>query len=188
MLSCKPAFPLSSFTFIKRLFSSSSLSTIKGVSSAYLRLLIILLAILIPACELFNPAFPVIYSAVLSDHALVVGHRFILLGLYRHLLAIFSIYMPWSTHGFIVGIIWHSPLLWGPSNFHMCLKLDSDQSSQCTLQYTQRWAFKQETSGTSLMVQWSRLFPMQGAWVWSLVREWGLSHAATKTQCSQINK
>ena len=43
MLSIKPTFPLSSFTFIKRLFSSS-LSAIKVV---YLRLLIFLLAILI---------------------------------------------------------------------------------------------------------------------------------------------
>ena len=37
MLSYKPTFSLSSFTFIKRLFSSSSLSAIKVVSSAYLR-------------------------------------------------------------------------------------------------------------------------------------------------------
>ena len=40
MLSFKPAFSLSSFTFIKRLLSSSSLSAIRVVSSAYLRLLI----------------------------------------------------------------------------------------------------------------------------------------------------
>ena len=38
MLSFKPTFSLSSFTFIKRLFSSSSLSAIRMVSSAYLRL------------------------------------------------------------------------------------------------------------------------------------------------------
>ena len=38
----KPTFSLSSFTFIKRLFSSSSLSDIRVVSSAYLRLLTIL--------------------------------------------------------------------------------------------------------------------------------------------------
>ena len=50
ILSFKPAFQLSSFTFIKRLFSSSSLSAIRVVSSAYLRLLIFLLAILITAC------------------------------------------------------------------------------------------------------------------------------------------
>ena len=50
MFSFKPAFSLSSFTFIKRLFSSSSLSAIRVVSSAYLRLLIFLPLILIPAC------------------------------------------------------------------------------------------------------------------------------------------
>ena len=42
MLSFKPTFSLSSYIFIKRLFSSSSLSAIKVVSSAYLRLLIFL--------------------------------------------------------------------------------------------------------------------------------------------------
>ena len=50
MLSFKPTFSLSSFTFIRRLFTSSSLSAISVVSSAYLRLLIFLPAILIPAC------------------------------------------------------------------------------------------------------------------------------------------
>ena len=63
MLSFKPAFSLSSFTFIKRLFRSYSLSAIRVVSSAYLRLLIFLLAILIPACESFRPAFLMMYSA-----------------------------------------------------------------------------------------------------------------------------
>ena len=42
MLSFKPTFSLCSFTFIKRLFSSSSLSAISVVSSAYLRLSIFL--------------------------------------------------------------------------------------------------------------------------------------------------
>ena len=42
MLSFKPTFSLSSFTFIKSLFSSSSLSAIRVESSAYLRLLIFL--------------------------------------------------------------------------------------------------------------------------------------------------
>ena len=50
MLSFKPSFLLSSFTYIKRLFSSSSLSAVRVVSSAYLRLLIFLPRILIPAC------------------------------------------------------------------------------------------------------------------------------------------
>ena len=48
MLSFKPTFSLYFFTFIKRLFSSSPLSAIRVVSSAYLRLLIFLPAILIP--------------------------------------------------------------------------------------------------------------------------------------------
>ena len=63
MLSFKPTFSLSSFTFIKRLFSSSSLSAIRVVSSAYLRLLIFLLAILLPACASFSPEFRMMYSA-----------------------------------------------------------------------------------------------------------------------------
>jgi len=54
---------VSSFTFIKRLFSSSSLSAIRVVSSAYLRLLIFLLEILIPACASSSPAFLMMYSA-----------------------------------------------------------------------------------------------------------------------------
>ena len=62
MLSFKSAFSLSSFTFIKKLFSSS-LSPIRVVSSAYLRLLVFLPAILIPACASSSPEFCVMYSA-----------------------------------------------------------------------------------------------------------------------------
>ena len=61
MLSFKPDFSLSSFTFIKRLFNSS-LSAIKLVSLAYLRLLIFLPAMLFPACASSSPAF-LMYSA-----------------------------------------------------------------------------------------------------------------------------
>ena len=63
MLSFRPAFSLSSFTFIKRLFSASTCSASRVVSSAYLRLLIFLLAVLIPACASSSLAFCVIYSA-----------------------------------------------------------------------------------------------------------------------------
>ena len=62
-LSLKTTFSLSSFTFIKRLFSSSSLSDKKVVASAYLRLLIFLPAILVPACASSSPAFLMMYSA-----------------------------------------------------------------------------------------------------------------------------
>ena len=64
ILSFKTALSLFSFTFIKRLFSSS-LSAIRVVvvSSAYLRLLIFLPAVLIPACASSSPAFHIMYSA-----------------------------------------------------------------------------------------------------------------------------
>ena len=63
MLSFKPTFSLFSFTFIMRFFSSSSLYAIRVVSSAYLRLLIFLPAILITACASSRPAFLMVYSA-----------------------------------------------------------------------------------------------------------------------------
>ena len=63
MLSFKSTFSLSSFTFIKRLFSSYLLSVISVGSSAYLRLLIFLLAILIPACASASLALHMMYSA-----------------------------------------------------------------------------------------------------------------------------
>ena len=56
MLSFKPTFSLSYFTFIKGFFSSSSLSV-------YLRLLIFLPAILIPVYASSSPAFLMMYSA-----------------------------------------------------------------------------------------------------------------------------
>ena len=62
-MSFKTTFSLSSFTFIKRLFSSSSFSAIRVVSSTYLRLLIFLLEILVPACASSSPAFLMMYSA-----------------------------------------------------------------------------------------------------------------------------
>ena len=62
ILRFKPAFLLSSFTFIKRLFSSSSISAISVVPSAYLRLLIFLWVILIIAWYSSNLVFHMIYS------------------------------------------------------------------------------------------------------------------------------
>ena len=59
----KPAFSPPCFTLIKRLFSSSSLSAIRVILSTYLRLLIFLPGILIPACASSSPAFRMMYSA-----------------------------------------------------------------------------------------------------------------------------
>ena len=63
MLSFKPTFSLSSFTFINRLLSFSSLSAIRVVSPAYLRLLIFLPAILFPAYASSSLVFCMMYSA-----------------------------------------------------------------------------------------------------------------------------
>ena len=63
MLSFKPAFSLCSFTFIKNLFSFSLLTAIRVVSSAFLKLLIFLPAISIPACASSNLTFHMMYSA-----------------------------------------------------------------------------------------------------------------------------
>ena len=63
MLSFQPTSSLFSFTFIKRFFSSYLLSAIRVVSSAYLRLLIFHLAMLISACASSSPAFLMMYSA-----------------------------------------------------------------------------------------------------------------------------
>ena len=63
IFSLKLALSLSSFTLIKRFFSSSSLSAIRVVSSAYLRLLIFLPPVLILAYNSSSPAFLMISSA-----------------------------------------------------------------------------------------------------------------------------
>ena len=62
VLSFNPAFSFSIFALIRRLFSSSSLSAIRVVSSAYLRLLIFLLVMLIPTCDSSSRAFCMMYS------------------------------------------------------------------------------------------------------------------------------
>ena len=63
ILSLQPALSLSFFTLIKRLSSSSSLSAIRVVSSAYLQLLIFLPEILIPIWHLSSLAFYMMFSA-----------------------------------------------------------------------------------------------------------------------------
>ena len=55
IFSFKLSLSLSSFTLIKRLFSSSSLSAVRIVSSAYLRLLIFVPPILVLACNSLWP-------------------------------------------------------------------------------------------------------------------------------------
>ena len=75
ILSFKPPFLFSSFT--KRLFSFSSLSAIRVVSSAHLRLSILLPAILIPACDSSSPAFCMMYSAYVCAQSLSCVQLFV---------------------------------------------------------------------------------------------------------------
>ena len=63
ILHFKKAFSLSSFTLNKRLYSSSSFSAIRVVSSIYMRLLIFPPAILSPACNSSSLAFHMMCSA-----------------------------------------------------------------------------------------------------------------------------
>ena len=56
-----------SFTFMKRLFSSSSLSAIRVVSPAYLRLLMFFPAILSSTCDSSSPAFLMMYFEYKSN-------------------------------------------------------------------------------------------------------------------------
>ena len=63
VLSFNPVFSLPSFTLIKRLFGDSSLLAIRVVSSAYLKWLIFLLAILILDWDSSSPGFRMMYSA-----------------------------------------------------------------------------------------------------------------------------
>ena len=76
MLSFKPTFSLSSFSFMKRLFSSSSLSAVRVVSTVCLRLLIFLLEIVVPANASSSPAFHMMYSAYkLNKHGYNIQPR-----------------------------------------------------------------------------------------------------------------
>ena len=60
----KPAFSISSFLFIKRLFSPFSLFATRAIPFARLRLLIFLPAILISACESSSLAFCMMFADV----------------------------------------------------------------------------------------------------------------------------
>ena len=68
----KPTFSLS-LTFIKRRFSSSSLSAIRVVSYAYLRSLIFLSAILIPACVCYLFIFLSPQGPLLKDRTIFLS-------------------------------------------------------------------------------------------------------------------
>ena len=76
ILNFKPSFSLSSFTLIESLFSSSLLSAIWVVSSAYLRWLMFLQEILIPICASTSLTFCIMYSAYksLSAYRVIISN------------------------------------------------------------------------------------------------------------------
>ena len=114
MLSFKPAFSLSSFTFIKRFFSSSSFSAIRVVSSVYLKLWIFLLEILIPACASSSPVFLMMYSAYKLNSRMTIYSLDVLLPQFGYILL-------FHATGELVGI--SEPqlsYLWnGENNFYL---------------------------------------------------------------------
>ena len=106
---------LFSFIFIKRLFSSSSLSAMRVVSSAYLRLYIFLLAILIAVCASPSWAFVMMYSAYKLNK-----HGDIILTWYTHFPIWKQSVVPcpvltvasWPNCCFLAGhVVWYSHLL-----------------------------------------------------------------------------
>ena len=74
MLSFKPTSSLSSFTFLKGLFSSSLLSSIRVESSAYLRLLVFFPAVLILACASSGPALLMMHRINKEDDNIQPSH------------------------------------------------------------------------------------------------------------------
>ena len=107
MLSLKPAFSLFFFTFIKRLFSTSSLSAIRVVSSAYLRLLKFLAAILILACASFSLAFCMRYSAAAAAAAAAAVTSVVSDSVQPHRQQPIRLLHPWDSPGKNTGVGCH---------------------------------------------------------------------------------
>ena len=98
MTSFKSAFTLSSFTFIKRFFISSSLSAIRVVSSAYLRLSFHL-AVLILDCHPSGPAFLKMSSAYKLNKQVTICSRDALLSRFA-----VSCFLSGSNYCFLTSI------------------------------------------------------------------------------------
>ena len=112
---------LSTFTFNKRLLSSSSLFAIRVVWSAYLRLLIFLLAVLIAACDSTSLVFHMMYSAYMLN---AQGNNM----------------QPWL----ILSQFWTSPLFQGNGNplQYSCLENPMDGGAWWA---TVHWVAKSQT-------------------------------------------
>ena len=126
MLSFKPFFSLSSFTFIKRLFSSPSLSAIRVVSSAYLRLLIFLLAILIPTYSSSSQAFHMMYSTYkLNKQGHNIQPWFTPFPIWNQSVVPYLFLTVASWPAYLSRQIWWSGILIFLNNFPVCSDLHS---------------------------------------------------------------
>ena len=105
ILSFKTTFSLSSFTFIKRVYSSFSLLAIRVVSSAYLRSLIFLPAILIPAWASSSPVFLMMYSAnklnKQGDNIQLWRTPFLIWNQYVVQCPVLAVASPWPAYRFL---------------------------------------------------------------------------------------
>ena len=154
MLSFKSAFSLFSFTFIKRLFSSSSLSVISVLSSAYLKLLIFLPAILIPAYTSSSPAFLMMYTAYKlnkqDDNIQLYCTSFLILNQSIVPYLVLTI-ASWSAHKFLRKQVKWSGILISLKIFHNFLW--STQSKALAQSTKQKQMFLWNSLGF-FMIQW----------------------------------
>ena len=146
MLNFKPAFSLSSLTLIKRLFSSSSLSVIRVVSSAYLKWLIFPMAILILACVSSNLAFYKMYSACMwNKQGDNIQHCHILFTIFKQS---------------IVPCLVLTAASWLSYRFLRCRYSHLFKNFLCLLWSTQSKAFTQSTKQTQMFFWNSLTFSM----------------------------
>ena len=125
MLIFKPAFSLSSFTLIMMLLSSSSLYAITVVSyggiMSYLRLMILLLAILIPTCISFSPAFYLMYSANKQGDNIQPWHTLFPILNQSIVSCLVLTVASWPAYRFLGGQIWWSGIVISLRSFHNLL-------------------------------------------------------------------
>ena len=151
IFSFKLAFSFSYFTLIKRFFSSSVLSVIRMVSSAYLRLLIFFLAILILACDSSSLAFCMTHSACKLNRKGDNKQLYRIAFSIPNQSVVTDMVLTWSTHSFLKrqSHLWVShSLLW------------STQSKALTSQWNRGRCF----SGIPLLSLWSSKFWQFDLW------------------------
>ena len=126
MLNFKPIFSLSSFIFIKKLFSPPSLSALRVASSEYLRLLTFLLAILIPTCASSSQPFLMMFSAYKLNKQ---GHNIqpwcTPFPIWNQSIVLYLFLTLASWPAYLIRQVWWSGLLIFFNNFIVCSDLHS---------------------------------------------------------------